>query len=165
MHKHETNTTHSHTTNGHQKATVAAQNFDDTTLQVLQLSRMFFVSFNQPETEFWMKAYGFGEHVFGAPLGATVAQAILTMLNEMRCARPHTFNFTDPRCLDCSAFLTPEERYLMESFVSLRAGKHTSAQMSAMMLCEGKDPSRFLQAAKHLSDVLEQASIPTRYQS
>lgn len=164
MHTNKTSTTHSHTAKGHQKATVEAQNFDNTSLQVLQISRMFFVSFNQPETEFWIKAYGFGEHVFGAPLGATIAQAVLTMLNEMRCARPHTFNFTDPRCLDCSAFLTPEERYLMESFVSLRAGKHTSAQMSAMMLCEGKDPSRFLQAAKCVSDILAQTNTPARCQ-
>lgn len=150
---------HSRTAQGHQKATVAAQGYDDKTLQVLQLARMFFVSFSKPETEFWMKAYGFGEHIFGAPMGATVAQATLTMVSEMRCARPHTFNYTDPRCLDCSAYLTPEERYLMDSFVHINAGRQTKARMSAMMLCEGKDPTGFLHAAARLSAALENTTF------
>lgn len=52
--------------------------------------------------------------------------------------------------VDCSAFLTPEERYLMDAFTSTIEGHSTRARMNAMLLCEGKDPTSFLNAARNL---------------
>lgn len=139
------------------KARVADQQYDSVEHTTLETARLFFVAFTQPETQFWMHAYRYCERVYSAKSGATIAQATLDMLNAMRSTRPHTFNYTDPRCRHCSEYLTSEERYLMESFRQIRLGKQTAARMSALLLCEGKDPSAFLEAALNLAAVLDAA--------
>lgn len=75
--------------NGQPKARVSGRAYDSDTLHVLEISRIFFVSFNDPSAQIWMKAYDLGERTYGVPMGATVAQATLHMANEMRCTRPH----------------------------------------------------------------------------
>ncbi|KEJ88587.1 hypothetical protein [Sulfitobacter donghicola] len=144
----------SDTANGQRKAFVADQEYDHIERNTLETCRVFFVSFNQPETQFWMHAYRFCESVYSKTHGAAISQATLSMLNAMRYARPHTFNFTDPRCSRCSQYITPEERYLIDSFRHIRHQRLQQAQMTAMLLCEGKDPSAFLSSAKILSDHL-----------
>jgi arginyl-tRNA--protein-N-Asp/Glu arginylyltransferase len=146
-----------HTVKAQTKARVADQNYDPVEHTTLETARIFFVAFTQPETQFWMHAYRYCERIYSTANGAVIAQATLGMLNAMRHTRPHTFNYTDPRCRHCSECLTAEERYLMESFRKIRLGKRTSARMSALLLCEGKDPSAFLDAASHLAAVLEAA--------
>jgi len=135
---------------GQIKALVADQRYDEIEQHLLETARLFFVAFSHPETQFWMHAYRYCEAAFPQEQGAAVAQSILHMLNVMRTTRPHTFNYTDPRCRACSKFLTPEERYLMQSFRQIRAGKMQLAHMNALLLCEGKDPARFLQATQEL---------------
>lgn len=152
---------HSTDAKGRPKALLADQGYDADAQNILKIARIFFVAFDQPETQLWMQAYRYAETVYPAPMGATVAQAALNMLNEMRIIRPHTFNYTDPRCAECSDYLTPEERYLMESFGQIRRGARAAAQLNAMMLCEGKDPDKFMDAAERLSVALQAAKMAT----
>lgn len=146
------------------KALVAEQKYDRIERYTLETARIFFIAFSEPDTQFWMYAYRYCESAYGAIKGPAIAQATLDMLNAMRTTRPHTFNYTDPRCRDCSEFMTPEERYLMESFRHLRTENKGTAQMNALLLCEGKDPTEFQDAAIRLvklfpPSVSEQASL------
>lgn len=136
------------------KALVADQNYDRIERYTLETARIFFVAFTDPKTQFWMHAYRYCESAYTAPKGATIAQATLNMLNAMRAARPHTFNYTDPRCRDCSECMTAEERYLMESFRHLRNNRYGPAHMSALLLCEGQDPTAFLDATVQLIELV-----------
>jgi hypothetical protein len=139
---------------GQRKAFVADQGYDDVERFTLETCRIFFVSFNQPDTQFWMHAYRFCEKVYSKDHGAAISQATLAMLDAMRYTRPHTFNFTDPRCSKCGEYITHEERYLIDSFRHTRLGQQQQAHMTAMLLCEGKDPREFLIAAQKLNDLL-----------
>lgn len=148
--------------NGHSKVLVADQGYDSIDHYTLETVRIFFVAFYQPETQFWMHAYQYCESAYSSARGAAIAQATLDMLNAMRTTRPHTFNYTDPRCRDCSEFLTPEERYLMESFRNVRCGARQAAHMTALLLCEGNDPTAFLEATEKLNAVLCGVTPKTR---
>lgn len=55
--------------------------------------------------------------------------------------------------------MTPEERYLMDSFKFLKKGNHPEARLNAMMLCEGHDPNRFLAASQNLCRVLASVTL------
>lgn len=144
----------SHGSHGPDKPLVSAQGYDATEGHVLDLARIFFVSFARPETQLWMKAFARAERIFGAPVGATLAQSVLRMLNAMRAARPHTFNYTDPHCPECSARMTAEEKYLMDTLRDLRRGNMATARLSALLLCEGNDPENVLTAARMLEDTI-----------
>ncbi|MFG6626035.1 hypothetical protein ACGYLD_12105, partial [Sulfitobacter sp. 1A12056] len=76
--------------------------------------------------------------------------------NEMRTARPHTFNYTDPRCVNCSAFMTSEEKYMMDMLCHLRKNAGAKAHLSAMLLCEGNDPTALLAAGSNLVAVINE---------
>lgn len=142
------------------KPLLSEQNYSIVEEDILKIARLFFVTFGQPDSQLWMHAYRFADQLYPAMTGTNIAQATLVMLNEMRMIRPHTFNYTDPRCACCSAFVTAEERYLMDSFRHIRQGSRTRAHMAAMLLCEGNDPSAFLDAATRLNEML--CNIPLR---
>jgi hypothetical protein len=149
------------------KTLVADQNYDRIERYTLETARIFFVAFTDPQTQFWMHAYRYCESAYAAPNGATIAQATLNMLNAMRTTRPHTFNFTDPRCRNCSEYMTAEERYLMETFRHLRHNRYGPAHMNALLLCEGNDPTEFLDAIVQLIQLVPRlidsktADLPT----
>ncbi len=150
------NSLHGIDKSGRRKPVVSAQGYELCERHILELSRIFFVSFGQPETQFWMKAFCWAEKLYPAPAGATVAQAVLRMLNEMRTARPHTFKYTDPRCVNCSAFMTSEEKYMMDMLCHLRKNAGAKAHLSAMLLCEGNDPTALLAAGSNLVAVINE---------
>lgn len=147
-------TSHGTDSRGREKPLVDAQGYDATEKHVLDLARIFFVSFARPETQIWMKAFARAERVFGAPVGATLAQSVLRMLNAMRAARPHTFNYTDPQCPACSAYMTAEEKYLMDTLREQRRGHTATARLSALLLCEGNDPENVLIAVRLLDETI-----------
>ncbi len=129
---------------------LARQPFDEFEKQVLQIARMFFVTFHVPNSQMWMEAFQFAEHEFPAPFGATLANAILIYVESMRRVRANSFNYHDPHCPGCSQQLTDEERYLISVIHHLRQGEMGQAQLNAMLLCEGRDSSKMLEAARRM---------------
>ena len=140
----------------------AAQGFDEFELQVLEIARYFFVTWSSPHSQSWMDAFMLAEQMFPAPFGATIAHAVAIMLNEMRSARPHLFNYHNPRCAGCSRKITDEERYLIAALQAVRRGQRSQAETQALMLCEGQDATAFLAACERIAIITGDVDEPLR---
>lgn len=117
----------------------------------LEVARYFFTSFSRPETQAWTEGFRRAEEMFPAPFGATIANAILIAVNEVRARRERTFEFMCPECERQSGRMTPEERYLMSTISAIRAGNRSAAHMHALLLCESEDTSGFVEAVERLA--------------
>lgn len=127
------------------------QGFDEFETQVLHIARRFFQTFSSPKTQSWQLAFYDAERFFPAPFGATIATAILAVVDELRVARKSSFVFINGDCRNCSHRVTQEERYLIASLHHVRRRSRSQAHTNAMMLCEGHDPSDFLHAVGRLA--------------
>lgn len=123
--------------------------------QFLSTARFFFQSYTEPDGHAWMDAFWRAEREFAVPYGATIAQAIVIVINELRSSRARGFAYQNPYCTNCSAFMTNEERYLVLSLRAIRKGNRTAASTNALLLCESEDTSRFLAALQRLVAILE----------
>ena len=126
------------------------QGFDEFETNVLRIARRFFHSFAVPESQAWHKAFFEAERMFPAPFGATIATAVLAVIDELRVARKSSFVFISGACQSCEKRVTQEERYLIAAVHNIRRRNRSQAHANAMMLCEGHDPSDFLMAIGRL---------------
>lgn len=138
------------------------QGFDAFELHVLEIARYFFVTWSDPHSQSWMEAFLRAEQMFPPPFGATIANAVVVMLNAMRVARPHLFNYHNPRCVGCSRQITDEERYLISALHAVRRGQRSTAETQTLMLCEGRDASGFLAACERLAIITSDIARPDR---
>lgn len=95
-------------------------NFDEFETSVLEIARHFFLAFSEPQSEAWVEAFRRAEQLFPVPFGATIANAILIALNDMRKSRVRLFTYTTPCCKDCMRHITDEERYLISALRDMR---------------------------------------------
>lgn len=139
---------------------IADCNFDEFETHVLGIARHFFLAFAEPHSEAWVEAFRRAEQVFPVPFGATIANAILIALNDMRRSRVRTFTYTNPRCERCLQHVTDEERYLVSALRDIRRGNHGSAKTNCMLLCEGGDTSALLRALERIAIITGDAETP-----
>lgn len=118
---------------------------------VLKIARQFFESFARPGGHAWIKAFQDAEHAFPAPFGATIANAILISINEMRMSRRNMFSFERSTSAFASSSLTDTERYFMLALHDVRRKNWGSARAHALVLCEGNEVSRLLAALERLA--------------
>lgn len=130
---------------------ISDQGFDEFEIQLLQIARCFFKTFAAPKSQSWQRAFFDAERFFPAPFGATIATAILAVIDELRIARKSSFVFINGRCASCAHRLTQEERYLIAAVHHIRGRCRSQAHANAMMLCEGHDPSDLLAAIGRLA--------------
>ncbi len=114
--------------------------FDTFELSVLEIARHFFLAFAEPNSEAWVEAFRRAEQIFPAPFGATIANAVLMPLNDMRRSRIRLFTYSNPRCDDCARHITDEERYLISALKYIRRARRGQAETNCMLLCEGATP-------------------------
>ena len=127
--------------------------FDRYERTVLHISRLFFLSFHLPETAAWVNAFQLAQDEFAAPFGPSIAKAVLDVITVTRTLRGSGFEYCDPRCHECCAFITKEERYLISALHYTRRHERQKARMQSMMLCEGAEDSSFFSKISQLSHI------------
>ena len=127
--------------------------FDQLELDILQITRLFFLSFHHPESYAWINAYSMAEKRYDKPYGATIANAVLTAINAVCGARGSGLRYHDPKCSICQEYVTPEEQFFIGTLHELRVGNTSVARTMAMHLCEGLDETRTFEAMGQLAQV------------
>ena len=125
--------------------------FDEFERDILQIARLFFKAFDNPESYAWVNAFYFAELRLHAPYGATIANAVLMSINAMRIARSSGFNYLDPNCQTCKKHITAEERYFIGTLHNIRLKNRSGVKMSSMLLCQGSDDTGFTEAIGRLA--------------
>lgn len=135
-------------------------NFDEFEVRVLEIARHFFLAFSEPQSEAWIVAFRRAEQVFPAPFGATIANAILIALNDMRRSRVRTFTYSNPLCQECLSHITDEERYFLSALQDMRRSNRTAVETSCMLLCEGNDASDLLASLERIAMITGDVDEP-----
>lgn len=131
--------------------------FDKVERDILQIVRLFFLSFHEPGTHAWVGALTCAETWFGETHGAAIANAVLKAVHSVRHARTAGFSYSDPTCRSCHSYITHEERYFTSVLHGLRQKKTTDVKTNAMLLCQGADYLEFLQKMTCLVQVIERS--------
>lgn len=139
---------------------LADHEFDTFETQVLEIARRFFQAFSDPESEAWIEALRRAEEIFPVPFGATIANAILIALNDMRCSRMNLFSFINPCCPNCAQNITDEERYLLSALHNVRRGRRSLAETECMLLCEGNDTTKLIASLERVAIITGDVSTP-----
>lgn len=134
--------------------------FDEFELHVLEIARHFFLAFADPESEAWVEAFRRAEQVFPVPFGATIANAILIALNDMRRSRIRMFTYSNPRCEGCVRHITDEERYLISALKNIRRANRGTAKMNCMLLCEGGNTAKLLASLERIAIITGDVKTP-----
>ncbi|WP_170334737.1 hypothetical protein [Ruegeria arenilitoris] len=140
--------------------TVSSCGFDEFEEHVLHVSRYFFLAFSEPQSEAWIDAFRHAEQVFPVPFGATIANAVLIALNDMRQSRIRAFSYTNPHCVNCAQGITDEERYLILALQSIRRGIRGVAETNCMLLCEGGHNTKLLASLERIAIITGDVSKP-----
>lgn len=130
---------------------MTVDDLDNFETQVIQVARLFFMAFAKPQTHAWIDAYSTAEQSFPPPFGATIAQAVMVAITEIRKQRGRAFGFRNPYCAACIKGMTNEERYFIETLRAVRLGRRSMASTYAMMACESDQTTGLLRALERLS--------------
>lgn len=125
--------------------------FDRTEIAVLEIARLFFLAFHVPQRCSWVAAFQHGEIEFGKATGPVIAKSVLDTVSAVRDVRRSGFNYFDPSCRKCSAFITHDECYLISALHHTRRKGH-ALQSDAFLLCEGRDVTQFLSCMRALAN-------------
>lgn len=140
-----------------ERAALEMDAFENTFLSV---ARQVITTFDVPDTQCWMTAFMEAEAQFPPPFGATIAHAIVMIVNVLRAQRSTTFSYfryDDPLA---KLSMTPEERYLVLTVREVRHGNGFGARMNAMLACEGGDAHSLLGAIERLSLITGDVMTP-----
>ncbi|MEM9966897.1 MAG: hypothetical protein AAF755_02215 [Pseudomonadota bacterium] len=121
-------------------------------LAFLTAARSFFLSFCTGDTDVWIKTLLHADRFFPGHDSAEKMRLTLGVVHEMRQARRSNFRFSNPQCHCCSGVLTQDERYLLQMVQAARQQRLSDLCSSAMLLCEGNETRKVIQAARAFAD-------------
>lgn len=116
----------------------------------LTIARHLFRDQASERQEAGRMAVTIAELSFGHGRGTAIAAAVEQAIDVLRLCRRDEFSYRNPDCPRCSGFVTEAEALFIQVFRSLRMGRISTAAANALLLCEGNDYARFLDA---VSDV------------
>ncbi len=122
---------------------------------VLQMLRLFCVTYANPGSHAWEEAYAMSVRELGSKDGPRVSHEVMNWVRTLRCTRKTSFDFIDPTCPCCRKMLAHHESHFMRLLKAERANDGLTRQMSAVVLCEGQNPSLFLQSMSSLGNQLD----------
>jgi len=140
-----------------ERAALEMDAFENTFLSV---ARQIITTFEVPHTQCWMTAFLEAEEQFPPPFGATIAHAIVMVINVLREERSSTFAYfrhDDPLA---KLSMTPQERYLVMTLREVRNGNGFRARMNAMLACEGGEAHRLLARVEQLGIITGDVATP-----
>lgn len=122
---------------------------------MLQVLRLFCMTYANPGSHAWEEAYAMSVREFGAKDGPLVSHEVMNCVRALRCTRKTSFDFIDPTCPCCRKMLAHHESHFMRLLKAERANDGLTRQMSAVVLCEGENPTLFLQSMSSLARQLD----------
>ena len=138
----------------------AALDMDRFEQTFLTVARQIITTFDEPDTQCWMTAFVEAEAHFPPPFGATIAHAIVVIINVLKEERSSTFTYIRHDDAVEELSITAEERYLLLTLREVRANNGFRARMNAMLACEGGDAQRLLAAIERLSIITGDVDTP-----
>lgn len=139
--------------------TLSAAGLDFHEEMMLAVFRQFLLAYTDVKEPHWERAFEISVTAYGAKHGPCIAFAILKVLQAVRTERRTVFRFVNPCCENCAAFLSDYERHLMRTISFVRKRDMPSAQMEALILCEGFDTRPTLHAVHELSATFMTATL------
>lgn len=118
---------------------------------MLAILRQFLLAYTDLKQPYWERAFEISVTAYGTEQGPRMAFGLLRVLQAVRTKRRTVFRFVNPCCENCAVHLSHYERYLMRTIRFVRMGDLPSAQMEALLLCEGFDTGTTLQAIAELN--------------
>lgn len=131
--------------------TISVAGLDFHEEMMLAIFRQFLLAYTDVKQLHWERAFEITVTAYGTKDGPNIAFALLKVLQAVRTERRTVFRFVNPCCENCAALLSDYERHLMRTISFVRKGDMTSAQMEALILCEGFDTRPTLQAVNELN--------------
>lgn len=140
-----------------QEVTIAAAGLDFHEEMMLAIFRQFLLAYTDVKQPHWERAFEISVTAYGAKRGPCIAFALLKILQVVRLERKTVFRFVNPCCENCAARLSDYERHLMKTISFVRKGDMRSAQMEALILCEGFDTRPTMHAVSELNLIFSNA--------
>jgi len=115
---------------------------DDTAKGLLSLTRHFMTSFAEPASQAWQMAFATAQERWGEIEGPQMAMTCLAMLQSVRRIRAATFHYSNPLCLSCRDYLTPDEADMMALLQAMRRDRTAASRDYLARLTGGRmDPA------------------------
>ena len=137
------------------RETVTGAGLSQDEVLVLQVLRLFCMTYANPGSHAWEEAFSMSVRELGPQHGRRTAQEVMNCIRALRCTRKTSFDFIDPTCPCCRKMLAHHESHFMRLLKAERANDGLTRQMSAVVLCEGENPSIFLQSVTQLANQLD----------
>lgn len=134
--------------------TIAAAGLDFHEEMMLAIFRQFLLAYTDLKQPHWERAFEISVTAYGAKQGPCISFGLLKILQAVRAARRTVFRFVNPCCENCAAKLSDYERHLMRTISFVRRGDMSSAQMEALLLCDGSDTRPTIRAIEGLNRAL-----------
>lgn len=129
---------------------VAQMQLDPFEMSVLEISRIYFETFQSPEKQLWAEAFHLAEQRFDVPYGATVAQAVATILLHLQSKRAGIFAYFGRDHAEAYTLLTQDEANLMRLVQHMRAGRVSLLHSTALILACGGNVRPLLATVEQL---------------
>jgi hypothetical protein len=117
---------------------------------MLAIFRQFLLAYTDSKQPHWERAFEISITVYGEANGAYAAYGLLRILQAVRSSRQAVFRFVNPCCENCAVNLSDHERHLMRAIRFVGSGDMASAQMEALILCDGFETGATLKAIKDI---------------
>lgn len=127
------------------RTTIAGAGLNFHEEMMLAIFRQFLLAYTDVKQPHWERAFEISVTAHGANNGPRIAFGLLRILQAVRASRKTVFRFINPCCENCAANLSDYERHLMRTISFVRNGDMSSAQMEALLLCDGFDTRPTLQ--------------------
>lgn len=115
---------------------------DDTAKGLLSLTRHFMTSFADPASQAWQMAFATAQERWGEIEGPQMAMACLAMLQSVRRIRSAIFRYSNPLCLSCRQYMTPDEADMMSLLQAMRRDRTAASRDHLARLTGGRmDPA------------------------
>ena len=114
---------------------------------LLAVLRHFLTAFARPETLAWQSAFALAAERWGEARGPQIAMGLLPVLQALRTARQSDFDFANPLCVTCRAYVTGTESAFMQMVQMMRRDQTKLARAAVHSLTDGTMDPGLIQAA------------------
>lgn len=142
-----------------QQVLLEGSGFDAFEKDALAIARLFLMTFTKPQSHDWIAAFEGAAARFGPSFGAPIAMAVCNVVRALGQCRTTPFQFINPHCPCCRNTICDEERYLLSALQATRRNRRSEASMFAMLVCEGNDADRLVNALEQLSLILGEGPL------
>lgn len=115
--------------------------FDAFETGLLSIARHFQLSFDNPDTQSWQRAYAISVERWGEAVGLPVAHCLLKVLQALGRCRTDGMAFQDPLCPQSRNFASDDEYWLIQLLHHMRREETSGARVAVEKLTLGRmDP-------------------------